>query len=211
MKEVKIRKVVTKLYLTRHGQTNLNVSGVFQDHDNSTLTELGISQALWLSERLKNIDFDAIYSSSSSRAIQTAHILRGSRSLDIRTCDALREIDVGDWKGQTHDEIKKRYPVESAHFFEAAHLYKPLSGESFVDVGNRVVPAINSIILLNTGKTILVVAHSISLKMIMSYFESRSLDRFWEPPHIGPTSLSIVEIENGNTQISLYGDTSHYR
>jgi probable phosphoglycerate mutase len=203
--------VVTTLYLTRHGQTDLNVSRVFQDHQSSALTELGRCQAAWLSERLQDVAFDAIYASSSSRAIATAEILRGQRDLEIVTLDALREIDVGSWTGQKHDEIRRLFPLQGRNFFEATHLYVPVSGESFADVKRRAIPVIDKIIAQNAGKTVLIVTHSITLKTILNHFEGRSAERFWDPPHIKQTSLSIVEVDNGNARIRLYADTAHYQ
>lgn len=52
-----------KLYIIRHGQTEWNLAGRLQGWQNSNLTEEGIKNAERLSDRLKDIHFDYIYSS----------------------------------------------------------------------------------------------------------------------------------------------------
>ena len=53
-----------KIYFTRHGQTEWNVLRKLQGWNNSNLTEKGIEYAMRLAHRLKDVDFDYIYSSS---------------------------------------------------------------------------------------------------------------------------------------------------
>ena len=47
---------MTKLYLTRHGETEWNEKGIMQGWGDSPLTELGIKQAEWLRDRIKEIE-----------------------------------------------------------------------------------------------------------------------------------------------------------
>ncbi|MBI2630816.1 histidine phosphatase family protein [Candidatus Nomurabacteria bacterium] len=51
------------LYLVRHGETEWNVKKITQGQSESTLTENGIRQAEETAEKLKDIKFDAIFSS----------------------------------------------------------------------------------------------------------------------------------------------------
>ena len=62
----------------------------------------------------------------------------------------------------------------------------------------------------NTNKNILFITHTITLKTIMAYFENREFERLWDPPFIYDTSLSIVEIKDGRSNIVLHGDISHF-
>ena len=89
---------MTRLYITRHGQTEWNVEGRFQGRADSKLTPLGESQALWLGERLKDERIDVIISSSSGRTITTSEKIRGERGIRIIPNDNLREIYLGRWK-----------------------------------------------------------------------------------------------------------------
>jgi broad specificity phosphatase PhoE len=97
-------------------------------------------------------------------------------------------------------------------FWNRPHIYKSTSGgESFYDLQNRVIPFVQGLIEEHQGKTLLLVTHAATLKILMNYFENNPLERLWDPPFIQSTSLSKVIIENNDTTIELYGDTSHYQ
>src|SRR3989339_819938 len=82
------------LYLVRHGETEWNVKKINQGQSESFLTEKGIEQAKETAERLKDIKFDAIFSSDLSRTQRTAEIIKLDRELIIQTSQLLREIAV---------------------------------------------------------------------------------------------------------------------
>ncbi|MCD8248496.1 MAG: histidine phosphatase family protein, partial [Lachnospiraceae bacterium] len=61
------------LYFVRHGQTDTNVAGLLVGTSgNPTLTETGEEMAAQLGEGLRDIRFDASYSSTLTRAYDTA-------------------------------------------------------------------------------------------------------------------------------------------
>ncbi len=61
-----------KLYIVRHGETDHNINKIIQGHLNTPLNSNGIIQAQKIANRLKDINFDIIYSSDLSRAKTTA-------------------------------------------------------------------------------------------------------------------------------------------
>ncbi len=69
--------MATRIYLTRHGQTEWNLQKRMQGHKNSDLTSLGKEQAKALGLRMKDVELNAIYTSSLPRAMQTAELIRG--------------------------------------------------------------------------------------------------------------------------------------
>ncbi|EHL98514.1 phosphoglycerate mutase family protein [Lentilactobacillus parafarraginis F0439] len=73
MELVFVKKVTA--YLVRHGQTYMNLYNKVQGWIDSPLTEKGISDAKNAGERLKNINFNAAFSSDSGRAIDTGRII----------------------------------------------------------------------------------------------------------------------------------------
>lgn len=94
-----------KLYITRHGQTEWNIENRLQGWRDSNLTEKGIEDAVNLSERLKDVDFTHIYTSTQKRAIETAKILRRKRDIKIIELDELKEIGFGEWEGIEKEEL----------------------------------------------------------------------------------------------------------
>lgn len=202
----------TILYLTRHGQTEWNVEQRMQGHKDSPLTSLGVLQAEWLQQRLKPIHFDAVYSSSSLRALRTAQIAAGSNHVTIKPIDELKEINMGLWEGQRIDFIQKHYAQEYFDFFNQPHLYKPTgSGETYKELINRVIPAIDSILSEHKGQKVLIVTHRLTLKTIMGHYGNKELNELSTLPDIESTSLSRISVKENVPSIEMYGDTSHYQ
>lgn len=202
----------TTIYLTRHGQTDWNSKKKLQGHLDSPLTDYGMRQAEWLKERLENVHFDAIYSSSSPRAFHTARIISGNRPASISTLDSLKEINMGLWEGQQIDHIQQQFPIPYDHFLNEPHLYRPTGhGESYSQLLERTIPAIDHILAEHKGQQVLIVTHRITLKVIMSYFMGKPLHEIGGMPDIHPTALCKIIVDNDVAKVELYGDTSHYR
>lgn len=197
------------IYLVRHGETEWNIEKRLQGWQDSNLTEKGIEDANALHDHLIDIKFDAIYSSSSKRAFKTAEIIAGNRKLEVIADNNLREISLGDWEGKTTLEIEQLDPNEYYNFMKAPHLYNRKDLETFAHVQNRALKTINKIVKEKKTGNILLVTHAITLKTIMAYFEKRPLANLWDPPYIQNTSVSLIQIENDQPNILLYGDTSH--
>jgi len=201
---------MTRLYLTRHGQTEWNLEGRMQGSKNSNLTSKGIEQAMQLGKWLESTHIDIVYSSSSGRALHTTKLIVGGRDLPIVPLDELKEINLGPWEGETFDVIKEKYDEQYQSFWNTPHLLKDFPGETFEEFKTRVVSAITKIANENEGKDVLVVAHALVLKFLLSYFENTPLEKLFDDRIIHPTSLSIVEVKNNNFEIVKYGDTEHY-
>lgn len=202
---------MTKLLITRHGETEWNLEGRMQGQKDSKLTELGKRQARWLGERLNEEKIDIIISSSSGRAIATSQLIRGDRDIEIISNDNLREIDLGEWEGMLHKEIEKLWEEERRNFWNFPHLYQPVGGETFSKFLDRVSGEVEQIISKYEGKNILIVAHAVVLKALITYFENKDLEDLWSGEFMHSTCLNILEIKNDRRKFLLKGDISHYR
>lgn len=199
-----------RLYITRHGQTEWNIEGKMQGWADSPLTQKGKEDAKLLAKHLQDVEFDAIYSSPSPRAYDTAEIIKGSRDINVIKNELLKEINIGIWEGQTKDVLKEKYPTQYKAFFEAPHLYVPVDGESFFEVQNRMKQFLEYIKTQHQSGNLLIVTHTCALKLTLEYIKGTTMDQLWAPPKIGNASLSIVEIaEDGTMKLVLEGDMSH--
>lgn len=198
-----------RLYIIRHGETEWNTEKRMQGWKDSKLTQKGMENAIALGNRLKDVDFNCCYSSSSMRTIHTAELIRGSRNIQIVPEDNLREINLGELEGKTFSEFEKQDKLGHKAFFENPHLYIPKSGESYFQVRDRIEAVLSKIISENTDGNVLVVTHSVIVKTILSIYKDLPVEKLWEPPFIHGTSLSIVEIKSNGTALILEGDISH--
>ena len=196
------------IYFTRHGQTEWNVIKKLQGWGNSNLTEEGIERAKRLSHRLKEVDFDFIYSSSQERAIDTAKIIRGDRDIEIKTLDDLREIGFGSWEGMEIKNIQEIYGDEYDTYLNRPHLYDPIDGESLLDVYKRVESALSEI-LSTKAENVLFVSHGVTIKVLTSIIKGIPLEELYQIPVQTGTALNICEYNGDKLRFIVEGDTSH--
>ena len=83
----------------RHGDTIFNVTNKSQGACDSPLTENGINQARQCSSRLKTMDIDKCYCSTSERATDTANIVLENRNISIIPLKGLKEMSFGYLEG----------------------------------------------------------------------------------------------------------------
>lgn len=198
----------TVIYLTRHGQTLWNIEKRLQGRGNSPLTEQGIERAKELRDRIKDIHIDVIYSSPIERALTTANIIKGDKSIEVITDDGLMEMCFGDYEGKITDEVMKENPNWDISLIMKGNteLTAP-NGENLAEVRDRVARSMNKIIEENRGKTILIVAHGITLKAIMYYFKDGEVNS----EVMGQATLTKVNVdENNKFYIEFKNDNSHF-
>jgi broad specificity phosphatase PhoE len=171
---------VTTLLLVRHGETEWNRRQRWQGHADPPLNAAGRGQAAGLAAELKAEAIDAVYASDLRRAYETARILADGRGLPVNTVSALREVDVGEWSGLSMAEVEARHPAGVARWRSGAKGWE--RGESYSEMGVRVVEAITGILRAHTGETVLVVSHGGSIRAVvaqvrgMDYETQRRLD-----------------------------------
>lgn len=200
----------TTIYLTRHGQTEWNVEHRMQGHQDSPLTELGVRQAEWLERGLAGVTIDAVYASPSSRALRTAEIIRGGREIPLLTEDAFMEIGMGIWEGSISDELEELYPEQYGYFWHDPGQYKVKDSETFAEVKARALNKLGDIVSGHDGQSVLIVTHTVVIKLLMAHFEGRDLTKLWDLPYIHPTCLCRIDFTEGVPEILLHGDISHY-
>ena len=88
-----------KIWITRHGQTNLNRAHLMQGRTDEPLNSTGISQAQAMRSLLLaeygGLRFDAVFSSPLKRAVETASIIGGIPAEEVRIDSRLIETDFG--------------------------------------------------------------------------------------------------------------------
>lgn len=87
--------VPTRIYLIRHGATQLTEEDRFAGSSDVTLSDEGRRQIASLAERLKNEELDAIYTSPLIRTVETARILAAPHRLEPIAEPQLKESTTG--------------------------------------------------------------------------------------------------------------------
>jgi broad specificity phosphatase PhoE len=100
---------MTRMLLTRHGQSVWNAEGRWQGQADPALSDLGRQQALTAAGRLGVVD--AIISSPLQRALDTACIISEALGVGPVVVEPdLCERDAGEWSGLTRPDIDERWP-----------------------------------------------------------------------------------------------------
>jgi probable phosphoglycerate mutase len=148
---------VTTIFLARHGETDWNRDNRFQGHADPPLNETGRAQASELSAALADEPLAAVYSSPLRRAFETAEIVAAPHGLEPVPVDALREVDVGSWQGLTRAEVEERFPEHYARWLDYEAGWE--DGESYEEMGRRVIAALLELAAAHEGERILAVSH----------------------------------------------------
>lgn len=153
------------LVLVRHGRTAWNLERRMQGHTDVPLDDVGELQAKQAAQRLVAWEPAQLWSSDLARARRTAELIGEAVALEPVFDARLRERDVGERSGLTHEEFRARYPREYAAF--AAGLASPrVPGEEDpAVVRERVAAALqDALAALGPGEVGMVVGHGASLR-----------------------------------------------
>ncbi|MCX6742843.1 MAG: histidine phosphatase family protein [Candidatus Parcubacteria bacterium] len=152
------------LYLVRHGETEWNKNGIIQGQLDSPLTNEGLSQVKQTAQELKDIHFDAIFSSDLHRAQKSAEIIKLERQLAIQTSKALRERTFGHYEGTSGEKYREKFQqlIEkvkqlSDEDHKAFKFDKDI--ESDEEVIGRFITQLREIAVAYPNKTVIVVTH----------------------------------------------------
>jgi broad specificity phosphatase PhoE len=201
----------TRLYLVRHGATQLTVEGRFSGAVGVELSDEGRWQVEQLGQRLRSEGITAAYCSPLSRAVDTARIVGTACDLEPMTRDGLREIDHGHWEGLTRGEVEARFGAEYAAWEEDPFTFAPAGGESGVAVLARALPVLREIVTTHAGERIVVVSHKATIRLLLSSvlgFDARGYrDRLDQ----APACLNVLDFRDPvRARLMLFNDTSHY-
>jgi len=163
---------MTKLYIVRHGKTDFNEQGRYLGRTDLSLNANGRFQAEELANHLKNLSIDVVISSPLKRAIETAEIIRPNNLATISE-DAFIERSVGVFEGLTKDEAKEKYSELYAKNITRIFDEAPTSGETIMEVQNRVFAGLDKIKKNHQGKNILIVTHAFVSKVVNKYFNQQ--------------------------------------
>ncbi len=160
------------LYLVRHGETEWNKNRTVLGQMDSALTPHGIAQVRATAEELKDVRFDAIFSSDSARAQRTAEIMRLDRDLAIQTSELLRERKYGRFEGSPSTEFyeaTRDLLVEKEKLTEQEQ-WKFRFGEdmeSDEDLVSRFIVQLREIAVSYPDKTVLISTHGGCIRMFL--------------------------------------------
>lgn len=174
-----------KIYVVRHGETNINLENKINSLNNDDLNETGINQAINVGEKLKKIDYDIIICSPLERTKHTANLLN-CKNAPILFDERLLERDFG---------IYTKYPIDKIDPNDLWSInpkqdYK--DAETVDSLLKRVFDFLEDIKNKYNNKNIVLVTHGGTSKAISSYFYGL------------PSDGTIAKYKHDNCEIQEY-------
>lgn len=182
-----------KLYLVRHGETELNLKKVYYGRTDCGLTEKGKEQAASLRAAFADISLDFVLESPLKRAKDTADLLLGGREVPRIEDDRLKELDFGGWEGKSYLDLQGDPLYEQ--WCREWKTTCPPEGECFLDLAKRVGDFYEDL-LKRAEEKVLIVAHHAVLQQLMACLLESEPESCWHYAFAQGT-YTVFEIHDG--------------
>ena len=201
----------TRLFLVRHGATELSAEDRFAGALDVALSSVGRQQAERLGARLAAEPIDVAFASPMQRTMDTARLIVAPIGIDVTPVDGIREIAHGRWEGMRRADVERQYPEEYDRYEHDPYSFAPTDGESGLAVTARALPALLKIIEGNCEKRILVVSHKATIRLLLSSLLGFDPRKYRERLDQSPCALNILDFRDlAHARLTLFNDTSHY-
>ncbi|WP_225744509.1 histidine phosphatase family protein [Marinilactibacillus sp. Marseille-P9653] len=217
-----------EIYFVRHGETYLNHYGRMQGWSNAPLTDDGIVDVHRCGRGLKDVKFDAVYTSDLTRTQDTAGIILEENgqaaNMDMIQMPEFREVFFGSYEGMYGSEawgnVAKHMGYESSrdmflntdipdrmNAFREADPYH--DAEDFMMFWSRVERGLLKLIdkHRDTGERILLVAHGGTIRYILQNLIPDLTDQ----TALLNASVSVASYHGGKYHLDRYNDVSHFK
>ncbi len=200
---------MTEIYLIRHAQAEGNRFRIMQGHWDGGVTELGRQQIALLSDRLRDLRFDAVCSSDLYRAMLTASAVYRPRSLPLFTTPALRELNIGPWEQLFFGNLLHEEPELAQRFLTDPANWRLEGAETFAELTDRAYPALEAIARRYEGGRVAVVSHGVTIRCLLARITGIDLRDREKLPMLLNTAVSVLRWEKGAFSLELFNDDSH--
>ena len=169
-----------KIWITRHGQTNLNLAHLMQGLTDEPLNETGIAQAREARKQIGNIRFDAVYTSPLDRAIVTGSIIGNVPRESVITDPRIIEADFGKYEKRKYT----RLGLSMSLYWALPEIFPaPPSVETIASLRKRSASFLREL-EQQDYENVLVACHGGIMRALSGYLADRKNGIWWRPkPH----------------------------
>jgi broad specificity phosphatase PhoE len=176
-------KQATRVLLLRHAETA--APDVFHGAESDIgLGPRGLRQADAVARTLSALAPEALYCSAMRRAVETALPIGRACRLVYQCVESLHERRMGPLSGQSREAGLGAYEEAKRRWMAGEFDYTHEGGESYADIRRRVVPAFEALAGRHAGQTIIVVAHGVVIRVLLT-----SLLEGYGPEHFAAIAI----------------------
>lgn len=181
-----------KIWITRHGQTDLNKQQLMCGLTDIPLNETGIEQAKRARSKIDDIEFDAVYASPLQRAIKTGSIIGNVPESQVIIDPRIIEVNFGDYEKRKYSMLGIRM---SAYWALPEIIPNPKSVEPISSMIERSQSFLKEI-EQKDYKNVLIACHGGIIRALKGYMEDKKTGISWRPkPH--NCEIYVYESKNG--------------
>lgn len=201
-----------KIYLARHGQNEDNANGILNGHRDLPLTEIGVSQAREVANKIKEtgLRFDVILSSPLIRAFKTAEII--STVNDFPHPNVLSELierDFGSMAGQKQARIEELCTPDIIKTETITYFLSPEGAETFPDLLKRAGLLLDKINEQYQDGSVLLVTHGDFGKMIYAHYYKLDWKDVLTLFHFGNSELLLLSPDSEAGEAHIFTISQH--
>lgn len=202
---------MTHIILVRHAECEGNVSNCLTGRVDFKLTSKGQKMAQELGQELKKFDIQSIYSSPSTRCVDTVKPIAEYLNIDIIKNPSLMEKYFGIYDGMKWEDVDKISP----QILEYKNKYHDIIGipgqETTEEVEKRMNNYIEEIAKQNEGKTILICSHGCAIYTFFNNIEYIENCEDREKYCQKNACINLLEYDNNKFKIIKINQTNHIK
>lgn len=165
------------VWVTRHGQTDLNKAKLMQGRVDEKLNDTGRMQAATARVSVENVTFDAVFASPLDRAIETASIIGNVDRKEVIIDQRIIETDFGKY--------------DKVHYYKMGLLMTLYWALPEIFPAPKTVETVESMVQRSSSfldelkkkdyENVLIVCHGGIIRAICGYLENRRNGVKWRP------------------------------
>lgn len=175
------------------------------------LSEEGNKQAARLTERLHEVQIDAVYSSPLDRALETAQPLAKDHKVRVRQREEIGEVKYGELEGKSLRTLAKGKLWSKLQTWPSDVRFP--GGESLRETQARAVAAIERLRADHPKQTVAVVSHGDWIRLSVAHYLGVHIDHY-RRINVDPASVSailffesmpVVQVVNETGDLTMLG------
>ena len=199
---------MTEIVLVRHGETELNTTGVFRGRVDVTLNERGLAQADAVAAALSTVPVTAVYSSPLVRALDTARAVASPHGLAPVVDPAFDNIDLGEWQGVEKELVRREQPELWRLWREDPDALRIPGGETLAGVRKRAYQRTLELVELHSGERMVIVSHRSVAKLLAGALLGMESGYFWRF-YLDNAGYSVFGFDEGSFVMLSWNEACH--
>ncbi|MEO7649789.1 MAG: histidine phosphatase family protein [Bryobacteraceae bacterium] len=198
------------LFLLRHGQTAFSRENAFCGAGlDPELTADGKAMAAAFAASYAKQEWAAVYASPLRRTVATARPLCEALQMLPELRDGLREIQYGQWEGQSLEAVRRDYHDDYLRWSADPAWYAPTGGELASAIARRALAVVEEVRGKFAEGNVLMVSHKATIRILLCSLLGIDVGRFRDRMACPVGSVSVVEFGSRGPLLRVLADRTH--